>query len=90
MQNINEEKLVDIVLRRVVGKDIHNPKGYIELSSSMAQQALEGIIYGLIRENEDLVEASIKTLKFSLFNFIESNKDNCIVVSDPSGDPEND
>jgi len=89
MDKINEEKLVDIVLMRVIGKDLHNPKGYIELSSSLAQQSLEGIIYGLIRDNNDLVEASFKTLKFSIFNYIESNKDNCLIERDISGDQEN-
>ena len=71
---LNEEKLVDKVLLMVLGRDAHTG-GAIECASPLLQEAIEGIIYGMIRNETNLIEGSIKSLSFALFNSIECKQD---------------
>ena len=71
----------------VLGRDAHTG-GAIECASPLLQEAIEGIIYGMIRNETNLIEGSIKSLSFALFNSIECNQDDCMEPRDINSNPE--
>lgn len=70
-----EEDLVSAVLQSVIGRDRYSLHGYIEFSSPLAQQGIEAICYGLIREDESMVIEGKSMLARALQSSIEVRKD---------------
>ena len=84
---LNEDRLVDTVLLRVLGRDAHTG-GAIECASPLLQEGIEGLIYGLIRDDINLVDGSIKSIKFALFNSVDCNRDDCMEDGNINSDPQ--
>ena len=84
---LNEDKLVNKVLLMVLGRDAHTG-GAIECASPLLQEAIEGLTYGLSRADNDLIEGSLKSLQFAIFNSIECNRDDCMEPRDINSNPE--
>lgn len=77
MTRIDEEKLVTKVLTSVIGIDSHGLHGHIELSSSLAQDAIENIVFGLIRDDSRILEKGSKDLVRAFRNSIETWESEC-------------
>lgn len=69
-----EEKLVDAVLKSVIGHDQHATHGYRELESPLAQQGLVIIVYGLIRKDELMIEEGKRLICMALDASVEIRK----------------
>lgn len=72
---INEEKMVSAVLKAVLGNDKHALHGHVELQSALANEAIQQMVYGLVREDDQLVEASCTSLRIAVQAAIDTRMD---------------
>lgn len=66
-----EEEIVDKTLKTLLGKDNNGIRGYVELHSSAATEAIESMVYAVIRGKQAVAEAACMNLLRTIQNIAE-------------------
>jgi hypothetical protein len=72
---VDEDGLATAVLKSVLGEDPSSLHGNVEVQSAALQEGIEGLVFGIIRDDENKIQASMKVIRFAIYNSVETRID---------------